>query len=315
MTPPDSLVYSITQDSSPFLGDFINQIDPNTIFTVSVSLSIFALGWFLTMIYEHRKEQKRLKSRLLFLNESLKSMIEPLGVQAKSFQDLSDQIKDQNIKSYLFKIATSINLKFLSSILLEDVHKLLLKHSSSAHLLIQEFTNVINSIEIQRTNFTKNFDSFMRALERNEDYSHKSLDQIFRFYDSLLKTESLKDDFISEFALTLGKWYDLGDENNSEILYLNLLIPLRNVCENRKTEQNALILLPHVIEAIYAYENIRDLRIKYEALFNNDATQINTQISTTQKIVEILDFCLKYRWYHQLKLWDRVSIENMIKEL
>lgn len=300
--------------------NLLSYVEPNTIFSVSVSLFVFSLGWLFTVLYDRRKKYKKLKSRTLFLKQSLLAIAGPSVKQSEAYEKLADEISDVNIRNFTFNTITSLNFKFFSSGLMEDVHTFTLKYSKkNAHLLAGKVTMIINSFEVQSDNFEKNYRDFIRISERNEDSWNKSVNQIFRFTDFLLITNDMQKSttgaFANKYAEILELWLDKRKDENMHHIHQELLLPLRDLCSAYKDDKRALILVPHVIDAINIYENVVSLRLRYNKLFSTDATQIKRHHSTINGIVVILDKIINRRWYHNFNIRTKNETDILILQL
>ena len=273
------------------IADYFSDLNPDTVFSVLVSIGIFSLGWLLTVLYEKRKETKRLKERVRFLRGSLESRIKAIEKQSKAFSDLATELKDLKKRNFNLNIVTSLSFKFFSTNLLEDVHKFLERHEERSFFITKELSGAINSIEVQIEHIKSNYNNFVRNAEKHELQWNQATNQVFRFNDQLIKefyNSDEKDDFFNDFNTIIAEWVKERDDLDTEHMFSKLVKPLREFCLNNLPDHRARKILPYLHEATFAYENMKENRDRYSEIYSRDSEQIDTYKATLEAVCEIL---------------------------
>ncbi|MCW9705230.1 hypothetical protein [Fodinibius salsisoli] len=280
---------------------YFSDLSSDTVFSVLVSIGIFSLGWFLTVFYEYRKEQKRLKQRGNYLIGALDETLKSIEKQAEEFEELSKQLKDISKRNYVFNKVTEMSFAFYSQNIIEDVHKILEKHEPKSFEIIKKLSGAVNGINSQMEHAIINHNNFSTNAYRNELSWVESTDKIFRFYDELLgkveEDESKKDDFFTAFDAILLKWVNNRDDADTTKTYKELILPLKELSLKSIPHKEARKVLPYLHQATYTYENLIANREKYSDIFGNDAIQIRDNKKKIELTISIINDNLEsFRW-------------------
>lgn len=141
-------------DSNSLFIEFLNSVQPDTVFTVFVTLATFISGLAFKLAYDTYSRRKYLKNRCKFFVESASSLIEPIKKQANSYKKLSDSIADNKNHRFTLGFVPELNFFFFSSDIIADLHiynhKRFFKKANNSS--IKDISKSINTIERQLSN-------------------------------------------------------------------------------------------------------------------------------------------------------------------
>ena len=296
--------------------EYFSGLDPNTVFSVLVSVGIFSLGWFLTVVYESVKERNRLKERARFLRGSIETILGSIERQQQEYSELSQEMLDLKKRFFHLTIATYLNFKFYSPNLIQDVHRFLQKHQSGSFQIIKSLNGTINGLEVQVDHSKENISKFSGNAKELEREWVSSLDLVFRYYDKL--AEAIRgglevDEFRQGFSEILQKWAEDRDDQDTKYTFDKLVAPLLKLCEIHVPHIDAWAILPAVSQARYTYDNIVTNRKRYSELFSHDAEQIDKYKGTLSIILDLIDENL--RWHRPILKFsnkDKSSFQRLL---
>jgi len=276
--------------TSDLFAFFANASDDTKV-AVFVSVTIFTIGWLITILRENRKETKRLKQRVKFLKGSLETRINAIEKQSKAFEELATELNDLKKRNFNLNIVSSLNFTFYSPNLIEDVHKFLEKHENLSFEVINKLSGSINSIEVQIEHIKSNYNNFVRNAEKHELQWNNATNQIFRFNDDLIeefyKTDE-EDSFFDGFNSIIADWVEERDDLDTVHMFEALVTPLRNFCLDNLPDNRARKILPYLHEAAHSYENMKENRGRYSDIYSKDSDQIDTYKETLEITCKIL---------------------------
>ena len=299
------------------IADYFSDLNPDTVFSVLVSIGIFSLGWLITVYYEYRKEQKRLKQRAKYLVGSLEETLQSIESQAEKFEELSEELKDIRKRNYVFNKVTDMSFAFYSQNVIEDIHKVLEKHEPKSFEIIKKLSGAVNGINSQMEHAIINHNNFSTNAYRNELSWVDATDKIFRFYDELLGKvevdEEKNDAFFKGFDTILLKWVENRDDADTTKTYNELITPLKELSLTSLPHKEARKVLPYLHQAAYTYENLIGNREKYSSIFAKDAEQIRDNKKKLKLAISILEDNLdSFRWIK--KHFDKSDSKSKLLE-
>lgn len=277
------------------IQEFLNTVQPDTIYTVTVSLSIFILGLLFKWGFESYQKRKYLKNRASFFINSAESMIEPMDKQAEEFKNLSEAVADINERNLVLNIVSDLNFFFFSPDIIADIHRYISVKwwKDVDELSLKKISKVITAIQKQFDHGKYNFDNFMRKQERNADAWQQATNSIFRFNDFLINQHRAngkpsEDEFFHDFNTTVHEWTEERDDYDLKHIHDKLIFPLKKVCKNHSGDPRALQVLPILNECRSIFERFQENRSRYHDLFENDSNQIKDNKKLYAEAIEEL---------------------------
>lgn len=261
--------------------EFLDSVQPDTIFTVVASLSIFVAGLVAKFIYDSWRKRRYLKSRVRFFVDAAESITKSIEKQAKEYENLAEQVCDINNHRPVFNRNTGINLFFFTPDIIADIHAFIsLKWCVKLdYRVIKEVSQVVKTLDLQLEHTRYNINSYIKLQSENSYEWFESTNKVLRFFDSWgkehKKSESpMSDNFFLDFDTVLSNFNQ--DEGNEDLVYAkeNLVDPLLKVCYSYSSDERAITVIPFLKSAAYAYERLTANDQSYQKLFINDAEQL-----------------------------------------
>jgi hypothetical protein len=135
----------------------------------------------------------------------------------------------------------------------------------------------------------KNFSQFMSDLRRYENNYKENVDSILRLFDkyrSFIRRKKINpktDAFFHDFDIILKTWQDTENPNSIVSIKNNLLRPLKEHCTQIDEDVRSNEILPIVIKANYAHDDIVHIRELYSKIF----TQVIEKIKQKKEKLNI----------------------------
>ncbi|MGD1046551.1 MAG: hypothetical protein ABR936_14685 [Bacteroidota bacterium] len=252
----------------PVIQNKILGISYDTIFTTVITLTIFILGYILNRFYEWRKRIRHLKNIRELIVAHLKSLIEPIEGQMRSFKEMADYLGSKTIKQYTFH-ESSIQTDFLSGLPCLDIFQAFtLGSKKNKTRRIDAFNSMFQAIEfIKRQNsITRNqfIELSPNRRELTENFN-SAIDAIMRFQDQLLgfarrnKITSSKDMFLKELNAIVYQYSQLKDQKELDTLYKCFVDPVLTLVKKYPNDQPSDILSPLVLRSFKYHNDIISL--------------------------------------------------------
>ena len=289
------ILHHLTEWVSTNWGKFLDSWDKvsiDALFSAGMAILVFVLGWLISLLYEKKKESKRLTQRIRFLRGSLQSLLPIIDGQSANYKQLSEDLKENKSGIYSLEFKTNLNFTFFSSQLVEDSHRFLEQYESKSFEVIKVLSGAINGIETQREHAKHNHLSFSKSINRNGEHWVNAIGEVFRFNDrtrTIVEDSGEHEEFFNEFNEIISSWLVVRDDSNIEGTYDRLIAPLREYCLSILPNQQARNVLPYLHQSKYAYENIRSTHQIYSERFEGHGKQLDVFKTSIESVIAIID--------------------------
>ncbi len=280
-------------------------VSSDTIFTVITTLIIFILGIVINKQIEANKE----KRRLIELEEYFIKLIElaqkSVIKQADGFKDFADKLLVKKEQHFHLLDVSSFSMEPIKEIDKKDLYAIFIKRKKGLIGIKTElFRKLLANIEYIddiKTSNKENFENFIKKFEAFQyDYS-ENLKVTSDAYDQM-RTHNEKNNIKPQEDLFLLKldgiraaWAGLEkDEIDFRDRYIareKYIEPVRILCRESIGDPRAIPILKHIMESIYAFDNLEELmkfysehyRNKYEGLIKS-LTEIESCLKEFKKM-------------------------------
>jgi hypothetical protein len=209
----------------------------DTIFTVSTTIAIFALGYFFNRLYESSKHKRDLKDMNTFLIAYLRSLVEPIEKQISAFRKLSADVRSKKHQDFMFGDSVGSKLDILDNLPQLDVfNAFLLGPKKRRSEKIAQFNLMLDAIDyikrqrdLAKTQFKDSLVSHARYLEQwnNSTSAILRYQEQFVSYARRSNIPPSEDPFAKEFNQLVHQWSQLEDYQAMDQVAQYLLEPLR----------------------------------------------------------------------------------------
>ena len=86
----------------------------------------------------------------------------------------------------------------------------------------------------------------------------------------------------------INKWSKLENSKNFYVAFDNLIKPVRLLCKEYPIDPRANIILPYLVEAEYAFNNIVNVKSIYYNLFSSEADKLKQWLELLTKSINVL---------------------------
>ncbi len=250
-------------------------ISYDTIFTTSITIFIFILGYLINRWVEHRKEIKSLEDLKELIKVQINTILEKIDKQNEAFIQLSEAILSKKYQDYIYAEA-NYQTESVTNLSNVDLFKSFLIGSKINRVdkikSYNVFTKSIAILSVQNQITRTQFMDFIKSHRSYIDSWNASVNALMRYHDfciSFAKRNNIppsNDPFLKEFSNIVGAWSK--NEKRTEIKYVTeqLLKPLRAHCLQNPSDERTITILPLILEAEQAFRNrehILDITGKY----------------------------------------------------
>ncbi len=274
-----------------FLG-----VSIDAIFTTFTAILVFVIGFILNRLYETYKENKRLDELENYFYSLIKSLMGPIEKQTEMFKKLSESIADKEEQTFAFNQATGLYFDNITNISHLDLYKIFItRRKLSSKDKMAHFQNIFDSIEFVRFQMKvtqRNFWEFFQDYRRYEQEWDKNGDAILRFFDSVAseaKAAGVKpsqDPFLKEMDVIIHSWSKRENSKNIYVAKEHLLDPLKQHCAKENQDPRSRTLMPIIVQAKYAFNNINQAKELYSKYFQEESNNLRNQKELIQKALE-----------------------------
>lgn len=279
-----------------FLG-----ISFDTIFTVLTTILIFILGYWVTKKIESSKEKKRLRELEEYFLKNIEMLEAPLVLQRQAFISISRVLKEEKEQHYVIDDVTGLSGGFLDDVDNKDLYKIFVRNKKGNIKLKTELYRKLRSNLDYILAIKKGFitDS-LKLMENEEKYSTKYKESIKALNDLLddlihqrKKEKSTPEDFPALFniAQVRTSWIEKNTTETESYLdlffsFANFIKPAQEICKASQNDETVGIIIKPLMDCVYAYHNICELRRFYRRHFVLDGRGLQKSMHTIKSVIK-----------------------------
>lgn len=270
----------------------------DAIMSAVIALVIVGLSYLASKGIENYKENQRLKRIEAYFWTLIENIIEPINTQIKLFRKTASDLTSKEMKNFVYFETPDLNIKNFESIIPQDLHTIFLsKKKIKLSERTKHFSNILSVLEFvksQKASLKQNFMEFFTDFRKYEDSWQKNGEAIFRYFDNFVfinKSENIRpsiDPFLKNMDQIINKWSKLDKSKNFYVAFENLIKPLRELCKEYPIDPRANVILPFLVEADYAFNNIDNVKLIYHNLFSAEADKLEKKLEILTKSTSIL---------------------------
>lgn len=138
-----------------------------------------------------------------------------------------------------------------------------------------------------------NFVEFFNDFRKYEDSWQKNGEAVFRYFDNFLhynKSNNIppsQDAFLKKMDIIITKWSKLDKAKNFYVAYDNLIKPLKELCKEFPIDPRSNMILPFLVEADYAFNNIDNVKEIYKKLFSSESKNLEQRFAHFKESIEV----------------------------
>ena len=284
-----------SEDKSSILG-----VSYDTIFTVITTLLIFVLGYIVNRRIEDEKENKRLVELEEYFVKLIELLEVPLLKQKDALVEFTRKLKQNTEQHYFVADVTSFRVDMIKDIENRDLYDIFIKRKRGGielktHLF-RKIRGQIDYLDEVKKTIKSSFEELMEKSSGHESIYKENLKVTSEAFDNML-TQNIangikpeQDFFLVELDKIRLAWMKTGtDERPFQDRYLarqHYLEPVQKLCRSTFGDSRATFILKHILECIYAFDNIEEIKYVYRRHFLQDARGIQ------KALIEIKN-CLK----------------------
>jgi len=287
-------------------GEFMSKessilgVSIDTIFTVFTTIAIFVLGVFIERKAEKKKEKKRLNQLEEYFIKLIELSEPAVLRQADAFKEFSDKLLEKKEQHLHLLDISSFSMEPIKEIDKKDLFAIFIKTKKGdvglkTELYRKLFGN-IEHIDNIKNSYKETYRVFMEKFYKFQDDYNEALKVTSEAYDNMLtynqanKINPAADPFLLRLDRIRAKWTALEkagiDFRDRYVAKENYLEPVRILCRESVGDQRAVYVLKHIMESIYAFENMEELK-----KFHSDHFKLDSE--TLKKSVTEIKSCLK----------------------
>lgn len=258
--------------------------DPST-YIAFASLVIAIIAIYLPIWRANSKEKQRLISLESYTYYLLEDLLKSIDKKARNLTELSKIIGNIESRNFGFADNSRMLTDVFQNISHQDLYQIyILNRKQGIEEKGKHFRNIVNAVDFlskQNGLDKENFSRFMSDLRMYESQFKESINEICRLRDSYASASTRQnitpndDPFLIGADKILFVWN--SDENPSliEATKTNMLDPLLQHAQSFPEESRAVKMATLIIDALLAYNNLKNLREQYEKLFLNTAVELD----------------------------------------
>jgi hypothetical protein len=271
----------------------------DTIFTVSVTITIFVVGYFLNRLYDNTKRKNELKDTKAFLIAYLRSLLDPIEKQIVAFRTLSADVRSKKHQDFSYGDAVGVKLDVLDSLPQVDVFKaFLLGPKRTRPQRIAHFNRMLDALEYtkrQRDTAMMQFKDFVARHTKYLQQWNASMDGVMRsqeqFVSSARRTNTppSKVPFVKGFNLLVHQWSQLPDYETMDQAAQHLLEPLRQLCKRESIDPRVHYVIPFVMDCLGAFRNRNHLLSTFAQYFEDQAAGLQAKKDALTECIKCIE--------------------------
>jgi len=273
--------YSNSAAANRILG-----ISIDTIFTTSITISVFIAGYITKKIYDDSVRKKGLKETSEYFCTLIELLNKPIERQINGFVDFAHHLKRKGKEDYQLLTVSGFNVENIKQVKHQDLYeiffrdrKLNVQEITKDFQTFQENLSLMESINQSYKNVFNNFMQRYYELLKEWNTNMKAIHNTFNEIANSKLKQGLKkgdDPFFEKLDLLLAHYQSNSDYQN-EHEGINILInPLRKLCSENLTHPNSPQILSFGTNCLIAYKNIEKGNNMTRRYYITTARQLNT---------------------------------------
>lgn len=295
-------IFKIVYQNGEFVAkeSSILGISMDTIFTVLTTLAIFVAGIIVNRKIEVSKEKRRLKELEEYFIKLIELCEKSVLKQADGFKDFAEKLIEKKDQHFHLIDVSAFSMEPIKEIDKKDLFAIFIKgKKGEVGPKTELFRKLIGNIEHMdniKTAYKREFQVFINKFDKFQHDYNENLKVTSDAYDNMRTFNEAKkikpedDPFLLELDRIRAEWAGLEKEGidfrGQYVTREKYLEPIRKLCRDSIGDQRAVYILKHIMECIYAFENMEELKIFYSQHFTIDSDSLRKSLS------EIKD-CLK----------------------
>jgi uncharacterized protein Veg len=267
------------------LNTFFQGVSKDAIASIITSIIVFSLGFASTLLYDHHKEEKRLKELREYFFNLCEFINTPIQNQINGLETLANSIASDETKSYTYSDIVDLDVSGIEDIPKKELFKILFKKKKDEVTERSKYYNdiltAISFIAHIKENTRYNFDVFFNEFKNYEKQWNaliqKILDQKDIWTRSSINNQRGpdQDSFLRKFDEAVYHWAQEPERLRSQIVYNNLIAPLKEICKSYSLQdERAFSLLKNLFESEFIYKNIQNLRNIHANSFHQNVVDL-----------------------------------------
>ena len=256
----------------------------SALIAAAVAIIVLIAGYLLNKRHENDKEKNRLQELEKYFFILLNSLIKPIEKQIEIYRSLATQIASREHQDFVFRESHELFLDNIQNISNLDLYKIFITKKQAAHdEKATHFNDIFDAIEfirLQKERTKKNFTQFVNEYGEYEKQWNSDADSILRYFDAFRSYNEShgippsKDAFLADLDKITYKWSQTENCENMHIAKEVLVDPIKQHCQKSISDQRSVVLLPVIVEANYAFNNLVSLKETYSELFCGEAKKL-----------------------------------------
>ena len=285
----------LAKNDSTFLG-----VSFDTIFTVLTTLGIFILGYIVNRQLELRKEKRRLKELEEYFIKLLELLENPLVRQKDEFLAFSRRLKEKKEKHFELINITPFQVDLIKEIDNKDLYTIFIKtkkgDTSRKTELFGKLRGQIEYFDVVKKTYKESFENFVTRSEQYDRTYKEHIKITSDFFDQMVSESKSKGQNPAQdiFLITLdnirAKWVAYGVDGkvyqDRYVAREYYLLPSWELCKTHILDPRAAFLTKHLLECIYAFDNLEELKRVYRRHFLIDARGLQKGLFDIKKVVK-----------------------------
>jgi hypothetical protein len=237
----------------------------DTIFTVSTTIAVFALGYVFNRLYDNSRRKRELKDMKTFLIAYLRSLIEPIEKQITAFRTLSADVLSKKHQDFAYGGAIGSKLDIFDNLPQVDVfNAFLLGSKKGKQQRIAQFNSMLDALDYtkrQRDTALAQFKDFMASHTKYIGQWNTAVNAVVRYQEQLVSyamrtnTQPPEDPFARDLNQLVHHWSQLEDQQDMDQVAEQVLEPIRQLCKRDPSDPRVHIVIPPILESLMATRN------------------------------------------------------------
>lgn len=276
-----------SEEKSSILG-----VSFDTVFTVVTTLLVFVLGYVVNRRIEINKENKRLKELEEYFIKLVELLEEPLMKQKEALIGLTKKLKQKIEQHYFVDDVTTFRVDLIKEIENRDLYNIYIKRKKGKievkTKLFRKVRGQIDYLDEVKKSIKISFEDLIQKSEKYDAIYKENLKITSEAFDNMLTQNEFRgmrpdeDPFLLGLDRIRAAWVQTGtDERPFQDRYLareHYLEPVQELCRQSIADPRAAFVLKHILECIYAFDNIEEVKYVYRRHFLQDARGIQNAL-------------------------------------
>jgi hypothetical protein len=264
-------------------------INPDVIFSTTVTLSIFILGIFLDRLNDWRKEQRKLNTIRTFTLEFIKSQLKPIANHIIFFKSMASELASTKAINFSYQ-SDGIMSDYLRSFTQIDLFKAMVYGVGKKRIQrITDFNKLLmiyDNLERAKPLWLQQFQIMVADYRQHQTDWNQSVDPIIRSYErwrsEIERTgHSIENDpFIKNLNDVIAIWQCKADLLDIKHTLDDLIYPVRETSIQYFSDLRAVEILSYSLKAIAAYNNQTNHRHCSSCNYVDEAQALQEMLDT-----------------------------------